>query len=194
MRKTIDFNKIENIPKKELESILKALEESDYDKKSNVIEIIKQELSSRVQFDFERLQYYTNFDQSDVRINFDEYDDRNTNKAKILARCHKDHIEIMARSFIGPFRYFENFIGALNHESIHPIVDRILLEDGHSYYDWDTEWFFYAGGMDLIDGLLYGGASPNAFLSFDAVLNTAKLIPEYAKYLKREYFFGDYDL
>lgn len=159
-----------------------------------LIPIIEKALENRNKKDSERLINYTNFDQSYILINFDEIDSRNTHMGKVLARCHKDHIEIMAKSFIPPMKYLENFIGILNHESIHPVVDRILLEDGFSWGDWDTEWMFYAGGMDLIEGLLYGGASPNQFMSTDAVINTMKLLPEYASALKREYLQGDYDL
>lgn len=192
---TFDLNHLDRVPKKVLESMLESFKlEPNDNMKQNIIPLLEQELMSRKEFDLKRLLCYQNFDQSDIRLNFDEVDTRNTNTSKVMARCHEDHVEIMVKSYLPPFRYFENFIGCINHESIHPVVDRIMLEDGHSYQDYDTEWMFYAGGMDIIDGLLYGGASPTHFLSPESVLNTMKLLPDYARNLKREYIEGDYDL
>lgn len=140
------------------------------------------------------LESFTNFDQSDIRLNFEEYDSRNTDMGKVLARCHDDHIEIMVKGWISEFRYFENFITTINHESIHAIVDRIILEDGFDHRGkLDSEWMFYAGCLDKIEGLPY---IPNMtyYLDMDTVKNSIYLVPAFKRELVLNFMELDYNL
>ena len=101
-------------------------------------------------------------------------------------------IDILVKNWIAQFKYLENIIFTVNHESLHVVVDRILLEDGFNWFgDYDAEYPFYAGG---IDSMLGQSSSQNAlqwFLGDNEAKNTVKKFSdEYCKIFED----GDYDL
>lgn len=126
----------------------------------------------------EKLEKLKVFDQSDIRLNIHEFDFREM--GVILARTHDDHIEILCNSWFSETRTFEQVLYTINHESIHPVIDKIFYEDGFvRETGFDSEWAFYAGGIDEILGVNHSMHAPMYYLTMDAIRNTMMLDPAY---------------
>ena len=126
------------------------------------------------------LESHENFDHSDIRLNFD---DGLGNISFIMMMCTPNHIEIMTKSWIPEFRTLQNLIMSLNHEHLHAVIDKLLLQDGIDYRDVDNEFPLYAGGMDMLNGLSSTYGMATYYMDMETLRTTANMIPEFRKKL-----------
>lgn len=161
----------------------------DKNKAYLIIEIIQEQVE-RKRLTKERLDGLTNFDQSNLHLSKSKLDS-DVDGGFIMAICKKDGIDILINNWINHFKYLENIIFVVNHESIHAVIDRILLEDGFDWFDnnCDGEYPMYAGGMDSLLGQTSSKNGLKWFLDDDAAKNTVQMFPE--EYKNES---GDYDL
>lgn len=190
----IDENDLSNMTDEEAQEFLKNIispNSSKFDINPQLIANFREKQSNTNKILQERLEGLILFDHSDIRLNSTR-DFSDGSGGFVMAICAKDHVELILKSWLPEFQYFQNIVFTLNHESIHAVIDKILLEDEFdSFTSLDGEYPFYAGGIDSMLGMKSSQNAPSWFLDDDAAKNTAQIFSDdYNKNLKNR----DYDL
>lgn len=134
--------------------------ESVLRKISEVLEMLQtdaEELAQRIKkVDEEHVKdrhakdYSLNPDFSDIRLI--PIEEKDTGGVIIHGRWVKDHMEFYIKGWNWIYRNWVMFAHCLNHEAMHGVIGKILLEDNLN--EKDTHFPFYAG-MDMLFGWCY---------------------------------------
>lgn len=125
------------------------------------------------------IQKVMNFDASDLRLRIES--DLDSHDRIVNAEWHEDHIELYIRKWgwsFPPAMTLEYVGFVLNHEYLHQIIYKIMIEDD-LYFDFESyegHWPFYAGEIDLIYGVSTNNLSRDYYEDIESIRNTNKLL------------------